>query len=49
MTNAMKTLLIGGMLTISTLVVPLAQAQVKVAVTNLAYEERVRECHQSRL
>jgi len=43
MTNAMKTLLIGGMLTISTLVVPLAQAQVKVAVTNLAYEERVRE------
>ncbi|MCL2162685.1 MAG: penicillin-binding protein activator LpoB [Betaproteobacteria bacterium] len=43
MTNALKTLLLGGMLTISTMAVPLAQAQVKVAVTNLAYEERVQE------
>ncbi|MCL1824472.1 MAG: penicillin-binding protein activator LpoB [Betaproteobacteria bacterium] len=43
MTKVLKTLLVGGMLTISTLAVPLAQAQVKVAVTNLAYEERVRE------
>lgn len=31
------------MLSISTLAVPFAHAQVKVAVTNLAYEERVRE------
>jgi len=43
MTNTMKTLLFGGMLAISTLAAPLAQAQVKVAVTNLTYEERVRE------
>jgi len=44
MTNALKMLLIGGMLTISALAAPVIQArEVKVAVTSLAYEERVRE------
>lgn len=44
MTNALKMLLLGGMLTVSTLTAPLVQARdVKVAVTNLAYEERVQE------
>ncbi|MDR2880696.1 MAG: hypothetical protein LBV29_02180 [Azoarcus sp.] len=44
MTNALKMLLLGSMLTISALAAPFAQArEVKVAVTSLAYEERVRE------
>jgi hypothetical protein len=42
--NALKALVLGGMLTISALAAPLVQArEVKVAVTSLAYEERVRE------
>jgi len=46
MTKALKTLLLSGMLTMSALAAPLVQAQkppATVAVTNLAYEERVQE------
>jgi curli biogenesis system outer membrane secretion channel CsgG len=44
MTNVAKTLLLGGMLAVSTLAAPVVQArEVKVAVTDLAYEERVQE------
>ncbi|MCL2589930.1 MAG: penicillin-binding protein activator LpoB [Betaproteobacteria bacterium] len=44
MTNALKKLLLGSMLAISTLAAPFAQArEVKIAVTSLAYEEKVQE------
>ncbi|MDR1228192.1 MAG: hypothetical protein LBK55_04110 [Azoarcus sp.] len=44
MTNVSKTLLLGAMLAVSMLAAPFAQArEVKVAVTDLAYEERVQE------
>jgi hypothetical protein len=46
MTKALQTLMLGGMLAFSTLAAPFVQARegpVKVAVTNLAYEEKVRE------
>ncbi|MDR2209643.1 MAG: penicillin-binding protein activator LpoB [Azoarcus sp.] len=45
MTNVLKALVFGSMLSISALAAPLVQARedVKVAVTNLAYEERVQE------
>ncbi|MDR3213788.1 MAG: penicillin-binding protein activator LpoB [Azoarcus sp.] len=44
MTNVLKTLLLGSMLAVSTLAGSLAQArEVKVAVSDLAYEERVQE------
>jgi hypothetical protein len=44
MTNVAKTLLLGGMLAVSTLAAPLVQArEIKVAVTDLTYEERVQE------
>lgn len=44
MTNVLKTLLFGSMLAVSVSMAPLAQArEVKVAVTDLAYEERVQE------
>ncbi|MDR1463607.1 MAG: hypothetical protein LBI68_10860 [Azoarcus sp.] len=43
MTNVSRALLFGGMLAVSMLAGPLAQArEVKVAVTDLAYEERVQ-------
>jgi len=44
MTNVMKTLLLGGILAASTFAAPIVHArEVKVAVTDLAYEEKVKE------
>ncbi|MDR2092511.1 MAG: hypothetical protein LBP58_04240 [Azoarcus sp.] len=44
MTNVSRVLLFGGVLAVSMLAVPFSQArEVKVAVTDLAYEERVQE------
>ncbi|MDR2031540.1 MAG: hypothetical protein LBP86_04630 [Azoarcus sp.] len=43
MTNIFKTLLLGGLLAASILSGAVARAEIKVAVTDLAYEERVRE------
>ncbi|MDR0563691.1 MAG: penicillin-binding protein activator LpoB [Azoarcus sp.] len=43
MTNVLKSLLMGSALAVSALAMPLAHAEVKVAVTDLAYEEKVQE------
>ncbi|MDR1424079.1 MAG: penicillin-binding protein activator LpoB [Azoarcus sp.] len=44
MTKVLKTLLLGGMLSASMFITPIVQArEVKVAVTDLAYEEKVKE------